>query len=327
MISENKAELNLSNKKTFALIGTAGFIAPRHLKAIKDTGNELVAALDKFDSVGILDSHFPHADFFTEYERFDRHIDKIKRTGKKIDYVSICTPNYLHDSHIRFALRQNADAICEKPLVLNPWNVEALQEIEKETGKHINTILQLRLHPVIIELRDKINSMPDDKMHDITLTYITSRGKWYFTSWKGDVQKSGGIATNIGVHFFDMLTWIFGDIQLNTVHMMKENKAGGFLQLKKARVKWFLSLDAEDLPQDVKEKNQRTFRSITIDNQELEFSDGFTDLHTHSYREILNGNGFTLQDAKTSIQTVYEIRNLNPIGKKGEYHTFLQNLI
>jgi UDP-N-acetyl-2-amino-2-deoxyglucuronate dehydrogenase len=327
MISENKAELNLSNKKTFALIGTAGFIAPRHLKAIKDTGNELVAALDKFDSVGILDSHFPHADFFTEYERFDRHIDKIKRTGKKIDYVSICTPNYLHDSHIRFALRQNADAICEKPLVLNPWNVEALQEIEKETGKHINTILQLRLHPVIIELRDKINSMPDDKMHDITLTYITSRGKWYFTSWKGDVQKSGGIATNIGVHFFDMLTWIFGDIQLNTVHMMKENKAGGFLQLKKARVKWFLSLDAEDLPQDVKEKNQRTFRSITIDNQELEFSDGFTDLHTHSYREILKGNGFTLQDAKTSIQTVYEIRNLNPIGKKGEYHTFLQNLI
>jgi UDP-N-acetyl-2-amino-2-deoxyglucuronate dehydrogenase len=323
----NPTKPEILDKKTFALIGAAGYVAPRHMRAILDTGNDLTAVLDKFDSVGILDNYFPQADFFTEYERFDRHIDKIRRTGKKIDYISICTPNYLHDSHIRFALRQQADAVCEKPLVLNPWNVDALQEIENETGKKINTILQLRLHPVIIKLRDKINQLSEEKIHDITLTYITSRGSWYFRSWKGDIQKSGGIAGNIGIHFFDMLTWIFGDIQHNIVHLMQADKAAGFLQLKNARVMWFLSIDSADLPKSAKENNQKTFRSINIDNEELEFSDGFTDLHTLSYREILKGNGFSLKEAKTSVQTVYEIRNTNPIGNKGDYHPFLRNRI
>jgi UDP-N-acetyl-2-amino-2-deoxyglucuronate dehydrogenase len=232
--------------KNFGLIGVAGYIAIRHLKAIKETNNNLVAALDKFDSVGQIDSFFPNADFFVEYERFDRHFDKLKRNGTNIDYVSICTPNYLHDSHIRFALRQGADAICEKPLVLNPWNVDALQEIEKETGKRVNTILQLRLHPAIIELKKKIDKGPKDKIYDIDLSYITSRGHWYDISWKGDKQKSGGVATNIGVHFYDMLTWIFGDVKENIVHITKENKAAGYLQLEKAKVRWFLSVDYKD---------------------------------------------------------------------------------
>ncbi len=216
--------------KNFALIGAAGFIAPRHLKAIKDTGNNLVAALDKFDSVGVIDSYFPDADFFTEFERFDRHIDKIKREGKKIDFVSICTPNYLHDSHIRFGLRHGADVICEKPLVLNPWNVDALLEIEKETGKNVYNIFQLRLHPSIIELKQRIANGPKDKIYEIDLTYITSRGNWYQTSWKGDVQKSGGIATNIGVHFYDMLGWVFGDLKENIVHLHNKTSAAGYLR-------------------------------------------------------------------------------------------------
>jgi UDP-N-acetyl-2-amino-2-deoxyglucuronate dehydrogenase len=312
--------------KNFSIIGAAGYIAPRHLKAIKETGNNLVSALDKHDCVGILDSYFPEADFFVEFERFDRHTDKLKRQGVKIDYVSICTPNYLHDSHIRFALRQGAHAICEKPIVLNPWNIDALVEIEKETGNRVSTILQLRHHPSIIDLKKKVDSAPEGKMFDVDLTYITSRGHWYFISWKGDTQKSGGIATNIGVHFFDMLSWIFGDVKENIVHLMEPNKAAGYLQLQKARVRWFLSSDFNDIPQNIKEKGQRTFRSITIEGTELEFSEGFTDLHTESYKEILKGNGYGLTDARTSIQTVYQIRNIQPIGLKGEYHPFIKNL-
>lgn len=308
--------------KNFALIGVAGYIAERHLKAIKDTGNELVATLDKFDCVGKIDSYFPGADFFTEYERFDRHIDKLKREDIRIDYVSICTPNYLHDSHIRFALRQGADAICEKPVVLNPWNIDALQVIEKETGKKVNNILQLRLHPAIIELKKKIENAPKDKLYDIDLTYITSRGNWYYISWKGDVHKSGGVATNIGVHFFDMLGWIFGDVKENIVHVSDESKAAGYLQLEKARVRWFLSVDYNDLPDGIKEKGQRTYRSISVEGEEIEFSGGFTDLHTLTYQEILKGNGFGLEETKRSIQTVYDIRNASPKGIKGDYHPF-----
>ncbi len=294
--------------KNFALIGAAGYIAPRHLQAIKETGNNLVAALDKFDSVGIMDSYFPAADFFTEFERFDRHIDKLKRLGQKIDYVSICSPNYLHDSHIRFALRHHADAICEKPLVLNPWNVEALEEIEKETGKKVFTILQLRLHPSIIQLKKEIESSPADQVFDVELTYITSRGKWYHHSWKGDEAKSGGIATNIGIHFFDMLLWVFGDVKSLKIDNTDPDKASGYLQLKQARVKWMLSINENDLPADVRAKGKRTFRSLKMSGKEVEFSDGFTDLHTKSYNEILAGRGFGLIDAKPSIELAHEIR-------------------
>lgn len=294
--------------KNFALIGAAGYIAPRHLQAIKETGNNLVAALDKFDSVGIMDSYFPAADFFTEFERFDRHLDKLKRLGQKIDYVSICSPNYLHDSHIRFALRHHADAICEKPLVLNPWNVEALEEIEKETGKKVFTILQLRLHPSIIQLKREIESSPADQVFDVELTYITSRGKWYHHSWKGDEAKSGGIATNIGIHFFDMLLWVFGDVKSLKIDNTDPDKASGYLQLKRARVKWMLSINENDLPADVRAKGKRTFRSLKMSGKEVEFSDGFTDLHTKSYNEILAGRGFGLIDARPSIELAHEIR-------------------
>jgi len=312
--------------KNFALIGAAGYIAVRHMKAIKDTNNNLISALDKFDSVGIIDSYFPNADFFTEYERFDRHIDKLRRTGKKIDFVSICTPNYLHDSHIRFALKQNADAICEKPLVLNPWNIDALSEIEHETGKKIYNILQLRLHPNIIKLKKEIEAGPKDKIYDIDLSYITSRGHWYFASWKSEIQKSGGIATNIGVHFFDMLSWIFGDVKENTVHMSEAKEAAGFLQLERARVRWFMSLDFNSVPKEQRDKGLRTYRSITVDGKELEFSGGFTELHTDSYKNILAGKGFGLDEARKSIQTVYSIRNSKPIGLRGDYHPFLKKV-
>ena len=309
--------------KNFALIGAAGYIAPRHLKAIKDTNNNLIAALDKFDSVGIMDSYFPNADFFVEFERFDRHIEKIKRQQNiNLDYVSICTPNYLHDSHIRMALRRGADAICEKPLVLNPWNVDALADIEKESGQRIHTILQLRLHSSIIQLKNKVDAENKNGKYDIDLTYITSRGNWYDISWKGDESKSGGIATNIGVHFYDMLSWIFGEVQENIVHLREKNKAAGYLEFKNARVRWFLSIDENDLPQKIKEIGQRTFRSINIDNKELEFSNGFTELHTDSYKGILAGKGFGLEDAKTSIEIVHDIRN-QTIVKSGEKHLFI----
>jgi len=295
--------------KNFALIGAAGYIAPRHMKAIKETGNTLVAALDKFDSVGIIDSHFPQADFFTEFERFDRHIDKLRRNGTKIDYVSICSPNYLHDSHIRFALRQQADAICEKPLVLNPWNVDALAEIEKETGRKIHTILQLRLHPVIQNLKKEIERGPAGTVYDVDLTYITSRGKWYQHSWKGEESKSGGIATNIGIHFFDMLLWIFGGVRENTLEKITEDHASGSLKLERANVKWFLSINAEHLPPQAIQNRKTTHRSLKIQGKEVEFSEGFTDLHTESYKEILAGRGFGLQDARASIEVTHRLRS------------------
>jgi len=311
--------------KNFALIGAAGYIAVRHMQAIKETKNDLIAALDKFDSVGIIDSYFPDADFFTEFERFDRHIDKLRHNeNTSIDYVSICTPNYLHDSHIRFALKQHADAICEKPMVLNPWNVDALAEVEKETGQKINNILQLRLHPNIIKLKEEVAKAPKDKIFDIDLTYLTSRGRWYSISWKGDMQKAGGVATNIGVHFFDMLTWIFGDVKENIVHISESEKAAGFLKLEKANVRWFLSVDYKNIPENIKKTGQRIFRSITVDEKEIEFSGGFTDLHTLSYQEILKGNGFGLKDVRPTIQTVYKIRNASPIGLKGDYHPLLK---
>lgn len=295
--------------KNFVLVGAGGYIAPRHMKAIKDTNNNLLAALDKHDSVGILDSYFPNADFFIEFERFDRHIEKLKRQGTQTDYVTVCSPNYLHDAHIRFGLRIGADVICEKPLVLNPWNLEALMEIEEETKQKVYTILQLRLHPAVIALRERIKNGPADKKYDIKLTYITSRGHWYHTSWKGDIQKSGGIATNIGVHFFDMLLWIFGDVKENIVNEHSRDTASGRLELENASVNWFLSIDANTLPDDVKKAGKRTFRSLTVDGDEFEFSEGFTELHTHSYEEILKGNGFRLTETLPSIKLVHQIRN------------------
>lgn len=315
-----------TSPRNFGLIGVAGYIAVRHLKAIKETGNNLLASLDKFDCVGLIDSYFPQSDFFVEFERFDRHFDKLKRTGTKIDYVSICSPNYLHDSHIRFALRHQAEAICEKPIVLNPWNVDALQEIENETGHKIFTVLQSRLHPRIIELRDKIRNGPKNKIYDIDLTYITSRGNWYFISWKGDIQKSGGVGTNIGIHFFDMLSWIFGDARKNIVHISQPNKAAGYLELKNARVRWFLSLDQNDLPSSAIQKGQRISRSIKVDGEEIEYSEGFTDLHTLTYKEILAGRGFGLTDARQSVEIAYTIRNAKPVGVTGDYHPILKNI-
>ena len=311
----------------FGLIGAAGYIAPRHMKAISETGNNLVCALDPFDSVGIIDSHFPNADFFTEPERFDRHLDKLRRKGDhKIDYVSICSPNYLHDSHIRLALRNDAHAISEKPLVLNPWNIDALSIIEKETGKKIYNILQLRHHQAIIDLKKRIDADNSGKIYDIDLTYITSRGHWYFVSWKGDATKSGGVATNIGVHFYDMLTYIFGDVTRNTVHYADAYTAAGFLQLKNARVRWFLSVDDSNLPEDIVTKGQRTFREINIEGENIEFSGGFTDLHTISYQHIIAGKGFGLQEARKSIDIVHQIRNSKPIGIRGDYHPLLAKM-
>jgi len=312
--------------KNFALIGAAGYIAPRHMKAIKETNNDLLAALDPNDSVGVIDSYFPNADFFTEFERFDRHVDLLHRKGKKIEYVSIASPNYLHDSHIRFALRSGAHAICEKPLVLNPWNIDGLKDIENEQGKKVYNILQLRLHPSIIELKKKVDrELADtpDKIFDVDLTYLTSRGHWYFTSWKGEDEKSGGIATNIGVHFYDMLSWIFGEVKENTVNVSKPDVASGYLEFSHARVRWFLSVNFDYIPQEVKETGQRTYRSITIEGEELEFSGGFTDLHTISYQDILAGGGFGLEEARQSIEIVHNIRNAKTVGAKGECHPFV----
>ncbi len=309
--------------KNFALIGVAGYIAPRHVKAIKDTGNNLIAVLDPFDSVGFLDSFFPEADYFSEFERFDRHIYKLKRQGIKIDYISICSPNYLHDSHIRYALRNGSDAICEKPLVLNPWNIDALNEIEQETGHKVNTILQLRLHPSMIALKQKIDTSPE-QIYDVDLTYITSRGNWYFFSWKGDIQKSGGIATNIGIHFFDLLIWLFGEVRNHKVFLSQPNKASGYIELKNARVRWFLSIDYNNLPTEIKLQQKRTYRCISINNTEVEFSEGFTDLHTESYKKILDGKGFGLNEARPSIELVYQIRNAKIETAKNDYHPFLK---
>ncbi len=295
--------------KNFALIGAGGYIAPRHMKAIKDTGNSLLAALDRHDSVGILDSYFPQADFFTEFERFDRHLEKKKRQGIKTDFVSVCSPNYLHDAHIRFGLRMGANVICEKPVVLNPWNIEPLLELEKETGNNIYTILQLRLHPAIIALKEKIDAAPAGKRYAINLQYITSRGHWYHTSWKGDMQKSGGIATNIGVHFFDMLIWIFGSVKENSVTAHTAETASGNLMLEKANINWMLSIDVNTIPTEVRAAGKRTYRTLSIDGEEFEFSEGFTELHTKSYEEILKGNGFSISETLPAIQLVHDIRN------------------
>lgn len=309
--------------KRFALIGAAGYVAPRHMKAIKDTGNIMVAAMDRCDSVGIIDRYFPEADFFVEFERFDRHIDKLRRKGTKIDYISICSPNYLHDAHIRFALKNDADAICEKPLVLNPWNLDALEEIEKETGRKVYNVLQLRVHPSIISLKEKIEKEYKErkKKYNVDLTYITSRGSWYFVSWKGDIFKSGGVASNIGIHFFDMLIWIFGNVKHNEIHYSEPlKKMSGYIELEKANVRWFLSVDYNDLPEEIKQKGQRTYRSVTFDGEEIEFSEGFTDLHTVVYQDILNGGGFGINDARVSIELAYHIRNLSPVGFNERAH-------
>jgi UDP-N-acetyl-2-amino-2-deoxyglucuronate dehydrogenase len=311
--------------KKFALIGAAGYVAFRHMKAIKETNNELTAALDISDSVGIIDSYFPNARFFTEFERFDRHIDKVRRNSSdnSIDYVSICSPNYLHDAHTRFAFRSGANAICEKPLVLNPWNLDGLQEIEVATGKKVFNILQLRLHPSLIAVKKDIEKAKSNNKYEVDLTYITSRGKWYLNSWKGNESKSGGIATNIGVHFFDMLHWLFGRLQRNEVHLHTPQKASGYLEYENARVRWFLSIDENDLPNSCLQTKQRTFRSISINGKDIEFSDGFTDLHTQSYEQILSGEGFGCEDARTAIQTVHDIRNSKITYSPTDTHPFV----
>lgn len=306
--------------QNFAITGVAGYIAPRHLQAIKDTGNTLVAALDPHDSVGILDSYFPETQFFTEFERFDRHIEKLRREdkGKEIHYVSVCTPNYLHDAHIRSALRVGANAICEKPLVLNPWNIDALKELENETGKRVFTILQLRVHPELIKLKKELEKT-NGRAH-VILTYMTSRGSWYLQSWKGDENKSGGVATNIGVHFYDMLLWFFGKVKKSEVYINTPKTVSGFIELEKADVQWFLSIDEKNLPKEIKEKSQRTYRSIKIDGKEIEFSGGFTDLHTKVYERTLKGSGFGLDDAKPAIDLVHTIRTSALSAKKNNIH-------
>lgn len=313
--------------KNFAIIGASGYIAPRHMKAVVDIGHRLVAAFDPNDSIGVIDSYAPEAVFFTEFERFDRHVDILRRESdpRRIDYVSICSPNYLHDAHMRFALRSGADAICEKPLVLTPEELHALAEVERSSGHSINTILQLRLHPAIIALREK-TSVASASKFDVDLTYITSRGNWYLESWKGDVAKSGGIATNIGVHFFDMLHFLFGDLQSNTVHLASDTRAAGYLEYERARVRWFLSIDVEDVPEAERARGQRTYRSITVAGEEIEFSGGFTDLHTRSYEEILAGRGFGLGSSRVAVEAVTAIRTAPVAGLQGDYHPFLRGM-
>lgn len=306
----------------FALIGAGGFVAPRHMNAIKSVGGTLKVALDPNNSVGILDSYFPQTVFFTEFERFDRHIDKLARRNQPVDYISICSPNYLHDAHCRFALRAGANAICEKPLVLNPWNIDGLAEIEQATGKRICTILQVRLHPAVQALKKKIQASKKENF-DVELTYITSRGAWYHASWKGDEEKSGGVATNIGVHFFDMLMDIFGTASLNVSHLHDESRAAGFLQCGRANIRWFLSVDANDLPENVKGK-KTTYRSIKVDGEEVEFSEGFTDLHIRSYEDIITGRGFGIETVRPSIEVVSAFRSQQPDFRRGERHPLVE---
>jgi len=312
--------------KNFAITGASGYVAPRHLRAIKETGNRLLAALDPHDSAGILDGYFDQVRFFTEFERFDRHIEKLRRGDpeNRIHYVSICSPNYLHDAHARFALRIGADCICEKPLVLNPWNIDALEELEEDSGKRIYTVLQLRVHPSLIELKKKLDTEPAGEKREVNLTYITSRGPWYQVSWKGQSEQSGGLATNIGIHFFDMLMWFFGSVEHSEVHISTPHQTAGYIELERANVKWFLSIDKNDLPLEVKQQGQTTFRSITIDDQEVEFSGGFTDLHTRIYEQTMADNGFGLSVARPSIVLVHEIRNANPLGVNHNAHPFLR---
>ena len=312
--------------KRFALIGAAGYVAPRHMAAIKNTGNQITAAIDKHDSVGVLDSYFPEAEFFTEFERFDRHIDKLRRRGTGIDYLSVCSPNYLHDSHIRFGLRSNANVVCEKPLVLNPWNIDGLQDLERETGFSVSTILQLRLHPSVVNIKKNLECNKRSRVHDVDLTYVTSRGRWYLQSWKGVAEKSGGIATNIGIHFFDMLHYLFGNVLESKVFLQEATKASGTLNFSSANVRWFLSIDANDLPKAVAGSGMSTFRSIHIDGEEAEFSDGFADLHRESYENILAGRGFGLHESRAAIETVSSIRGARIAPRFGEYHPFLGNV-
>ena len=309
----------------FALIGAAGYVAPRHFKAIKETGNQLIAVLDKSDSVGIIDSYFPDASLFLETERFDRHLYRLSKSGEEqaVQYVSICSPNYLHDAHIRLALRNNANAICEKPLVLNPWNIEGLHDIEKDTGKKVFHILQLRHHPSVIQLNELVKNATQDTKYDIDLTYITGRGKWYYYSWKSDMEKAGGITTNIGSHFLDMLIHIFGKVQECTVHISTPSIASGYLELERARVRWFLSIDAQYIPKSIRDTGKSTYRSILINNQEFEFSEGFTDLHPLSYQKILQNEGFRLEDAYPYIQLCHQIRTQKTDLTIGEKHPFL----
>lgn len=302
----------------YALIGAAGYIAPRHMRAIVETGGQLEAVFDPADSVGVIDSYFPQAAYFSEFERFDRHIDKLRRRGAGVDYVGICSPNYLHDAHIRFALRSGAHAICEKPLVLNPWNLDALEAIEADGDHRIFTILQLRLHPAIVALKERVAAEPD-RVWDVNLGYITSRGRWYHASWKGDEKKSGGIATNIGVHFFDMLGWVFGPLRHLAVHLRDDSRAAGWLEFERARVRWFMSIDREDLPGGLPAQ-QATYRSITVGGDEIEFSEGFTDLHTASYRAIIDGHGYGVGAVRPSIETVARIRTATIDAADGERH-------
>ena len=314
--------------KNFAITGVSGYIAQRHLKAIKDTGNKLVAAIDPNDSAGILDGYFDNVSFFTEFERFDRHIEKLRRRdkGAEIDYVTICSPNHLHDAHARFAMRIGADVICEKPLVLNPWNIDALQELVEEYGKRIFTILQLRVHPSIIAFKKELEKSKSKSKKEIELTYITSRGPWYLVSWKGKLEKSGGLATNIGIHFFDMLMWLFGKVEHSEVHFSDSMKTAGYIELENARVKWLLSIDSNDLPEDISSKGQRTYRSITVDDKEIEFSGGFADLHTIVYEKTLAGNGFGLETARPSIELVHNLRNMKPIGFNENSHSLTKTI-
>ena len=314
--------METAKPKNFAITGVGGYIAPRHLRAIKDTGNRLLAACDPSDSVGILDSYFADVKFFTEFERFDRHCEKLRRQGDdaRIHYLTICSPNYLHDAHVRFALRIGADAICEKPLVLNPWNIDALHELESESGRRVFTILQLRVHPALIALREKLLAEKSGKKHEVVLTYITSRGLWYLVSWKGNVERSGGLATNIGIHFFDLLIWLFGSVKQSELHVSNALTTSGFLELERANVRWFLSIDKNNLPVEIKAKNQPTYRSITIDGQEVEFSEGFTDLHTEVYRRTLAGQGFGLADVRPSIELAHDIRVASATGVNFNSH-------
>jgi len=310
--------------KNFALTGAAGYVAPRHLKAIRDTGNRLVAAVDPHDSVGILDSYFPDTSFFTEFERFDRHLEKLRRADEDghVQYVSVCSPNHLHDAHIRLALRVGADAICEKPLVLNPWNLDALAELEVETGRRVFTILQLRVHPALIDLRERLAAETPGRRHEVVLSYITSRGPWYRYSWKGDAGKSGGIATNIGIHFFDLLMWLFGGVEENRVHLREDGRASGSITLERADVAWFLSIDRSDLPFEPEPGKPATFRSITVDGEEIEFSGGFTDLHTRVYEETLAGRGFGIEDARPSVEFVQRLRQQALEDTLEDHHPF-----
>ncbi len=322
---ENMARSSIS-PLNFALIGVGGYIAPRHLKAIRDTGNRLAAAVDPKDSVGILDQYSFDVKFFTEIERFDRHLEKLRRISEqeRIHYVSICSPNYLHDAHCRLAMRTGANVICEKPLVINPWNLDSLQEIETETNCKINTILQLRVHPELLKLRARLDQENSNAQHDVVLSYITSRGNWYHVSWKGQKEKSGGVATNIGIHFFDMLIWLFGPADNIKVYHSDASRMSGFIELERAQVRWFLSVDHQDLPQAARQANKTTFRSITVDGQEIEFSDGFSDLHTYVYEKTLAGNGFGIADARPSIELTYRIRNSEISALDTMAHPFLR---